>query len=104
VWHVAGVTTPVDRVHGEAPRTGYHRSGINAELLAGEVYRGETVAPTRSVNVWYGRNVAFVEASGAVTSFELIQANRGGELLARMVDRGWSDSSVIVISIPFAIH
>jgi hypothetical protein len=28
----------------------------------------------------------------------------GGELLARMVDRGWTDSSVIVISIPFAIH
>jgi type VI secretion system protein ImpL len=52
---------------GSAKTTVVVRSGINPELLAGEVYRGETVAPTRSVNVWYGRNVAFVEASGAVT-------------------------------------
>jgi hypothetical protein len=28
----------------------------------------------------------------------------GGELLARMVDRGWADSCVIVNFIPFAIH
>jgi type VI secretion system protein ImpL len=52
---------------GSAKTTAVVRSGMNPELLAGEVYRGETVAPTRSVNVWYGRNVAFVEASGAVT-------------------------------------
>jgi type VI secretion system protein ImpL len=52
---------------GSAKTTAIVRNGINPELLAGEVYRGETVAPTRGVNVWYGRNVAFVEASGAVT-------------------------------------
>ncbi|MDQ3948931.1 MAG: hypothetical protein M3282_01160 [Gemmatimonadota bacterium] len=52
---------------GSAKTTAVVRSGMNPELLAGEVYRGETVAPTRSVNVWYGRSVAFVEASGAVT-------------------------------------
>jgi type VI secretion system protein ImpL len=53
---------------GSAKTTAIVRSGMNPELLAGEVYRGETVAPTRSVNVWYGRNVAFVEASGGVTA------------------------------------
>jgi type VI secretion system protein ImpL len=52
---------------GSAKTTAVVRSGVNPELLAGEVFRGETVAPTRNVNVWYGRNVAFVEASGAVT-------------------------------------
>jgi type VI secretion system protein ImpL len=53
---------------GSAKTTAVVRSGIGPELLAGEVFRGETVAPTRSLNVWYARNVAFVEASGAVTS------------------------------------
>jgi type VI secretion system protein ImpL len=53
---------------GSAKTTAIVRSGMNPELVAGEVYRGETVAPTRSVNVWYARNVAFVEASGTVTS------------------------------------
>jgi type VI secretion system protein ImpL len=52
---------------GSAKTTAIVRSGMNPELLAGEVYRGETVAPTRGVNVWYARDVAFVEASGAVT-------------------------------------
>jgi type VI secretion system protein ImpL len=52
---------------GSAKTTAVVRSGMNPELLAGEVFRGEAVAPTRNVNVWYGRNVAFVEASGAVT-------------------------------------
>ena len=52
---------------GSAKTTAVVRSGIGPELLAGEVFRGETVAPTRSVNVWFARSVAFVEASGAVT-------------------------------------
>lgn len=53
---------------GAAKTTAVVRSGLNPELLAGEVFRGETVAPTRSVNVWYSNNVAFVEASGGVTA------------------------------------
>src|SRR5918912_236930 len=53
---------------GSAKTTAVVRSGLGPELLAGEVFRGETVAPTRSVNVWYARNVAFVEAGGPVTN------------------------------------
>src|SRR5215210_7417718 len=44
------------------------RSGLEPELLAGEVFRGETVTPTLSVNLWYSQQTIFVEASGRVTA------------------------------------
>lgn len=39
-------------------------SGLDAELLAGEVYRGETVVPTDPVNVWYAHGTVLVEPGG----------------------------------------
>jgi type VI secretion system protein ImpL len=39
-------------------------SGIDAELLHGEVFRGETVIPTDPVNVWYTQGAVLVEAGG----------------------------------------
>src|SRR5919197_1368263 len=51
---------------GSAKTTIVVRSGLEPELLAGEVFRGETVAPTRAVNVWYSSDTIFVEAGGKV--------------------------------------
>lgn len=44
------------------------RSGLDPELLAGEVTRGDTVASTRSVNIWYSQRTIFVEAGGKVSA------------------------------------
>ncbi len=39
-------------------------SGLEAELLAGQVSRDGTAAPTRTANVWFSRRTIFVEAGG----------------------------------------
>ncbi len=41
-------------------------SGIEAELLAGQVYQNNDVAPTRSLNLWFARRMLFVEAGGSL--------------------------------------
>lgn len=53
---------------GSTKTTTVARSGLDPELLAGEVYRGETVAPTRAINLWYSQQTLFVEAGGGVTA------------------------------------
>lgn len=40
------------------------RSGLEPELLAGDVFRGETVAATEAINTWYAQNTVIVEAGG----------------------------------------
>jgi type VI secretion system protein ImpL len=49
---------------GSAKTTVVMRSGLEPELLAGEVVRGETVVPTRAVNVWFAEDAVFIEAGG----------------------------------------
>ena len=39
-------------------------SGLDAELLAGEVYRGEATVPTDPLNVWYAQGTIVLEAGG----------------------------------------
>jgi type VI secretion system protein ImpL len=39
-------------------------SGLEPELLAGEVHRGDTVTPTGSANLWFAQGTVFVEAGG----------------------------------------
>ena len=51
-----------------AKTTAVVRSGLEPELLAGEVFRGETVAPTRSANLWYGHGTIFAEAASTLTA------------------------------------
>lgn len=38
------------------------RSGLDAELLIGDVFRDDAVVATRGVNLWFGRGTLFVEA------------------------------------------
>lgn len=53
---------------GSAKTTIITRSGIEAELLAGAVSRGDELAPTTGINVWYSNGAVFVEAGGAVAA------------------------------------
>ncbi len=51
---------------GSAKTTVVARSGLNPELLAGEVEREGTPVPTSTLNLWYAQGVVIVEAAGAV--------------------------------------
>ena len=39
-------------------------SGLEPELLAGQVLEDNAIVPTASINIWFARNTAFVEAAG----------------------------------------
>jgi len=41
-------------------------SGLDPELLAGQVYQQGNVASTRTANLWYSRRSIFIEAAGAL--------------------------------------
>lgn len=45
-------------------------SGLDPELLAGEVERGDAVVPTDPVNVWYAHGTILVEAGGRLLEDE----------------------------------
>jgi type VI secretion system protein ImpL len=51
---------------GSAKTTVITRSGMEPELLAGEVYRGDAVVPTSSINLWFAQNNLVLEAGGKV--------------------------------------
>ncbi len=53
---------------GSTKTTIITQSGLDAELLAGQVYRdGNTIAPTRFANAWFARQWLFVEAGAAAS-------------------------------------
>lgn len=56
------------------------RSGLEPELLAGQVSRGDAVVPTAAVNVWYSAGKVLVEAGGGL----LDQPERWGRLARRI--------------------
>ncbi|HXI20599.1 MAG TPA: type VI secretion protein IcmF/TssM N-terminal domain-containing protein, partial [Gemmatimonadales bacterium] len=49
---------------GSAKTTTVVRSGLDPDLLAGEVFRGDAVVATRIVNLWYSNQTVFLEAGG----------------------------------------
>jgi type VI secretion system protein ImpL len=53
---------------GSAKTTSVIRSGLEPELVAGGVHQGETVAPTKNVNVWYTQGTVLLEAAGGLTA------------------------------------
>jgi type VI secretion system protein ImpL len=60
-------------------------SGLEAELLAGNVYQDNAIAPTRAANFWFARNAIFAEAAGRLLGDKglwtrFIQRCRGGKL------------------------
>ena len=56
------------------------RSGLDVELLVGDVFRDDAVVTTRGVNLWFGRNTLFVEAGRDVAD----DANRWRWLMRRL--------------------
>jgi type VI secretion system protein ImpL len=55
-------------------------SGLDPELLAGNVYQDTTVLPTRLANIWFARGMIFVEAGGTL----LAESHRWVRLLQRL--------------------
>jgi type VI secretion system protein ImpL len=53
---------------GSTKTTTVVRSGLEPELLAGDVFRGETVAPTAAANLWFTQNTLVVEAGGPLSN------------------------------------
>ncbi|MEQ1354758.1 MAG: type VI secretion system protein, partial [Candidatus Acidiferrum sp.] len=51
---------------GSTKTTTMVQSGLEAELLSGQVYQENNVAPTRLANLWFARNTIFVEAAGNI--------------------------------------
>ena len=51
---------------GSAKTTAVAKSGLEPELLAGEVYREKLVVPTAVANLWYSRSTALLEVGDAV--------------------------------------
>jgi type VI secretion system protein ImpL len=41
-------------------------SGIEPELLAGQIYQDNMIAPTRAANLWFARGAALIEAGGPI--------------------------------------
>jgi type VI secretion system protein ImpL len=56
-------------------------SGLEPELVAGQVFRDRDIIPTRGVNIWYARKSVLVEAGGSLLADE---ANRG-RLIRRLI-------------------
>jgi type VI secretion system protein ImpL len=53
---------------GSAKTSSVVRSNLETELLAGDVFRGEVVAPTRIFNLWYTRRGLILEAGGRLAA------------------------------------
>ena len=68
---------------GSAKTTSVVRSGLETELLAGDVFRGDSVAPTRILNLWYTRRALVLEAGGRVTD----DAGQWRRLIQHLVPR-----------------
>lgn len=66
---------------GATKTTTITQSGLDPELLAGQVYQeGNAVAPTRFVNAWFARQWVFVEAGAAA----LADPAQWGKLIRRL--------------------
>lgn len=65
---------------GSTKTTVVTRSGLDPELLAGEVHRGETVVPTEGVNLWYGDGIVVAEAGSDL----LDDGDRWSRLMGRL--------------------
>ena len=58
-----------------------HQVRTRSRLLAGEVFRGDAVTPTRSLNAWISQGTVFVEAGGRLSSDE----GRWGRLIQHLL-------------------
>ncbi len=65
---------------GSAKTSTMIHSGLEPELLAGQVYQETAIVPTRAINIWFAARTLFVEAGGRL----LADAGRWARLLRRL--------------------
>ena len=53
---------------GTAKTSTVLHSGLEPELLAGQAYQGDAIAPTRSLNLWFARQWLLVDPAGGLLS------------------------------------
>jgi type VI secretion system protein ImpL len=51
---------------GTAKTSTVLHSGLEPELLAGQVYQGDSVAPTRSLNIWFAHQWLLIDPAGGL--------------------------------------
>ncbi|MGH7673691.1 MAG: ImcF-related family protein [Gemmatimonadales bacterium] len=86
---------------GGAKTSTIAHSGLEAELLAGEVFRGDRIAPTRAANLWYAQRCLVVEGGGALTReparwARLLQHVTPGRFTAALTGRALARRVVVV--------
>ena len=69
---------------GSAKTTVMVHSGLEPELLAGQIYQGGNVAPTTGANVWFSRGSLFIEAGGPLPA----DSSKWARLIKRLQPRG----------------
>lgn len=68
---------------GSAKTTVIAHSGLEPDLLAGEVFRGDHIGPTPGVNLWYTHQTVLLEAGGKLAA----DPARWGRLVRRIRPR-----------------
>jgi type VI secretion system protein ImpL len=86
---------------GSAKTSTIMHSGLEPDLLAGETARGQAVAPTTNVNLWYARGVLIVEPGGKLLGdprrwSHLIQRLRPKRLVAVLAGRPQPPRAAVV--------
>ncbi|MEO8026994.1 MAG: ImcF-related family protein, partial [Bryobacteraceae bacterium] len=86
---------------GTAKTSSILNSGLEPELLAGQVYQDNQVAPTRSANIWISRTTALIEAGGQLLSepsnwTSLVRKLQPGKL-ASIVGKGNQSPRAVVL-------
>ena len=69
---------------GAGKTSTFLKSGLEPELLAGQVFRDNNVVPTRLANLWFAEDSLFAEVSGGLFSGD---PGRWSGLLARLQGR-----------------
>ncbi|MEP6990735.1 MAG: type VI secretion protein IcmF/TssM N-terminal domain-containing protein, partial [bacterium] len=86
---------------GSTKTTTVVRSGLDPELLAGDVFRGETVTPTAGVNLWFAQGTVVVEAGGPLVDdaagwLRLVRSLRPRSLRSALTGRAQSPRLALV--------
>ena len=68
-------------------------SGLEPELIAGQVYQEANVVPTRAANLWFARRSIFVEAGGKLAGRRRRLAAAGATAPARKARAWWARAS-----------
>src|SRR5262249_24849643 len=86
---------------GSTKTTTIVRSGLDPELLAGDVFRGETVTPTPTINLWYAQSTVVAEAGGPLLEdadawHRLLRALRPRSLRSALTGRAQASRFALV--------